>query len=383
VKYLKELIIEIYQLPLVSNQNIEIKMVSIYYESDQKKIIENKRLIDEALRNTPNWKKYYNKIFEPLKYIGNHILISNNNDLDKLSTFDLDHYVFSSVEIILQLLYAQKNLLDNTKYIDKIENTISEYPFESYKYSKIIGKRFLKGEPALIDDATSSYNDRHVEDSFGSSILTNYYRQHMKGRWIEFEKILVEKKRYNILLEYLMEIEVEDPYFEKIFLENGNQIQVYKYYKKVLKKNEDFFLKNPKLLYYYFIDISEDNIPSDFSDEDQIKDFIEKFNSPIKEMLNYPELMCKYCIVNDFPIRFFEDHISISTYWSYIYATYFIYHFGLEKKNFSPKIIPSIKRDPKLYKNIKITMFLRSDGGYEPPLDPDPSLHGEKEIIKK
>ena len=100
-------------------------------------------------------------------------------------------------------------------------------------------------------------------------------------------------------------------------------------------------------------------------------------------MFKYPELMCKYCINVDFPFRIFEDRIAKSSYWSYIYATYFIYEYGLEKTDFSPKIIPSIKKDSILYKNIKMTMFLRSDSGYEPPPNPDPSQYGEKEIIKK
>ena len=99
-------------------------------------------------------------------------------------------------------------------------------------------------------------------------------------------------------------------------------------------------------------------------------------------MYKYPELMCKYCIHDDSPIRNFEDRIAVSPYWSYIYATYFIFTFGLEKEDLSTKIFSSIKTKKELYEDIKMTIFLRDDAGYEPPEYPDPSLYGEKEIIK-
>ena len=382
MKYLEELYINIYQLPLTSHKDLEINLVKISYY-DQKTTIQNKVKLDEVLKRTPNWKRYFNKIYEPLKYIGNHLLINNNNKLDHISPFDLDHYVFSSSSLTLELVIGQPLLLKNKKYIDKIEDAISQNSIDSFKYSTITEKRFLKGEALLIDDATSSFNDSHSREPFGSDILNTYHYKYIEGRWSEFEDALIKKKRYNILLEYLSVLKIKDPYFEKILLDNANGEQIYKYYKKVLEKEEEnFFFKDPVLLYYYFLDISKDKIPYDWS-SDKVNSFIEELDTSAKEMFKYPELMYKYCVDNEFPIRVFEDHISESPYWSYMYVTFFVYQYGLEKKNLSPKLIKSIKTEEKLYKDIKMTLFLRDDPSYELPPDPDPSLYGEKEIIKK
>ena len=386
MKYIKELNIDIYQLPLLKKtEEITINKFSINYDY-QRKTIENKSKVDEALKNTPNWKDYYNKIYEPLRNIGNFLLNENDNDLDKISEFDLDHYIFSSSTMLIDLITKKRDLLKNKKYINKIEETLSESPLEAFKYSEFTGKRFLKGEPALIDDATDSFNEIHSKYSLGSNILEEYHGKFIKSRWPEYEKVVIEKKRYNLLLNYLEEFKTDDPYFKEIILKSENQKSIYRYYKNVLEKEEDFFLKDPILLYNYFLEVSENSIPSFWEDQDNIQKFIEEFKIIINEMFKYPELMCKYCIDVDFPFRVFEDRIAKSSYWSYIYATYFIYQFGLEKENLSPKIIPSIKKQNKLYTDIKMTMFLSkgiSRGGYDPPENPDPSLYGEIEIIKK
>lgn len=381
MKYIKELSIDIYQLPLTAHKDLEIERVQISYYS-QKATIQNKAQLDEVLKRTPHWKQYFNKIYEPLRYIGNHLLINNNNKLDHISPFDLDHYVFSSSSLTLELVTGQPLLLKNKKYIDKIEDAISQNAMDSFKYSKLIESRFLKGEAALIDDATSFFNDRHATEPFGSVILNTYHHKYIEGRWREFEEALIKKKRYNILLKYLSILEINDPRFEKILLDNASGEQIYDYYKDVLKKEEDFFFKDPALLYHYFLDISGNKIPYDWGSEDEVKDFIKELDSSIKEMFKYPELMYKYCIENEFPLRVFENKIARSPYWSYMYATFFIYLYGLDKKDISPEIFSSIKKEPKLDKIIQTTIKLKGDDGYEVPKI-DPSQYGEKEIIKK
>jgi hypothetical protein len=383
VKYIKELNIEIYQLPLLKNIK-ETKVNRFYINHDyERKTIENKNKIDNALKNTPNWKDYYDKIYEPLRFIGNFLLKENNNDLDKISTFDLDHYVFSSSLILIDLINNKRDLLKNKKYIDKIEETLSKSPLEAFKYSEFTGKRFLKAEPALIDDATGSFNDLHTDYTFGSNILDEYHNNFIRSRWPEYEKVVIEKKRYNLLLNYLEEFKLDDPYFKKIILESKNQKSIYRYYKKILEKEEDFFLSDPTLLFFYALELTENDIPDSYGDESDEENFIEKHNKIFENMIKYPELMCKFSIQNDYPFKIFEKYISKSSYWSYIYATYFIYIHGLEKEDLYSEMIPSIKKNYELYTQIKKTMFLRSDGGYEPETNLDPSKFGEVEIIKR
>jgi hypothetical protein len=372
VKYIKILRIDIFNLFLI-NQIKKITKLEITYPFNNEEIINNKNLIDEMINKTPNWKDYLDRISDPISLIGNDLLTKKNYNLNKINKKDIENYIYTIPKTAYLILI--KNLDINLKYVDELEKVILKNFNFCIDYAIKTNERFLKVEPLLIQQDINSFNSNKM--FFGTTYFgLEYVKKVIKGRWLEYEKKLIDNKQYYLLFAYVNKIKINDLSFEIFFLESKDKKLIFKYYYEIVKKPVSFYLSDPALTFYYSTTMNSSINDKDLSEENKkVFDIIKK----------YPELCFRYCHFFETPEYELEKHISSSPYWSFKYVTFFYFNDIMELKDFMESTIDSISKYPELIKIIKDFKDFRESEGeldFNEPDDLNPSKFGEKEIIE-
>lgn len=354
MKYIEGLILEINQVTLLSD-DLKVKEIVInrdFFVSDEDDLNdfsndvaqELKQTFDIFFKKNKNWRENYFSIKEKIELICSIIsfklLKKNSNDLNKISDFDFKNYILNDDSSCFRLLI--NNQYDKS-FKKELEKCISNNGILSYKYAKKINERFILGEKEILE--------------LGPNIVNDYKDSFIGIRWKEYEDYLVEMKESGILFTYLKDYEINDPSFEDFFKTEGKSY-LYSYYESVLKKDKDFFLSKPDLVFSYLVN----NISTD---DDNIEKIKIKYQGFFDELIKYPELCYKFIEYFQILQNDLEPYISMSPYWSYEYAKYIVFYGHENFKDINPLIISSIKKYPKLYNKLLEVNRFRDDSGYD------------------
>ena len=352
MKYIKNLILKIEQLNLLTkdlevdsllfydgffiNSEIDERELNNFNENTAKEL---KIKFDLFIKQNPDWKKkYFDNILQLRQIviiIAFKLLKNNYNDLNKISEFDLKNYILNSYDLCFKLLKQNQN----NNFKEDLEKAISNDGLLSYDYSKIINQRFIIGEKNIMK----------IKDS---KFIFDYINKFIGSRWKEYEDFLIEYNDDSGLYTYLQKFKIEDPKIDKFF--SKNEDFSYSYYKKILKKPEDFFLSKPDLAFLYLTN----NIFNDANlYESKIK--FKKFFDIIEQ---HPEL--SYLLITYYRSLFqekLEPYIYKSSYWSYRYAAHLVFFEYSKLEDLNEKLISSIKKYPELYERLLRTNEMSND----------------------